>query len=800
MTASEGTDDPLAFLHGLRRYGVKTGFDRIERLLDALDRPERSFDAVQVGGTNGKGSVAQLVARGLRHDGRRVGLYTSPHLTELGERVRVDGEPMRRGAMAGFVDAVESTVRAMIAEGDAPTFFEVTTAMALWQFARRDADVAVLEVGMGGRFDTTSVCDADVAAVTSVDREHTDVLGDTVDEIAWEIGHVIPDDGVAVTGAGGDALDVLDGMAAERDAELRALDREIAVERAGSDRDEQVLDVALADRRLAGLRTPLLGAHQARNVGVAVGVLDALGVGDAAVESGVRRVAPHGRFEVVDRDPDVVLDAAHNPAAARALAATLAERFPDATIRGVVGVLADKDLEGIVDALAEPLDGVEAVAPPSPRAETPEVVAEAFTSAGVPAAIHGSVGAGVEAAVAAAEVDDLVVVTGSLYTVGEARRRWTERPRDLDPAWLDAATDDGDGGASRWVGDGESDRHGVVRADRLTDAEVERVAAAVQDTGVDARWTDGHGATFDRSVVLAGSPPAFEALAAALPHHLARRVVGETAPPTATDVMGILNVTPDSFYDGGRYVDRDDAVARAETMVDAGADVIDVGGESTRPGAEPVPVDEERERVVPVIEALADRDIDARISVDTRNPGTARAALDAGADVVNDVTGLADPAMRHLCADRDCDVVVMDALDVPVDPDAEPEYDDVVADVLDRLAESVLRARRAGVDPERITVDPGIGFGKGSDGDAALLRRTHELRSLGHPVLIGASRKSFLGALAGLEDADERLQASVGAALHAARHGADVVRVHDVAATVEALRTAEALWRRDREP
>jgi dihydropteroate synthase len=253
--------------------------------------------------------------------------------------------------------------------------------------------------------------------------------------------------------------------------------------------------------------------------------------------------------------------------------------------------------------------------------------------------------------------------------------------------------------------------------------------------------------------------------------------------------MGILNVTPDSFYDGGRHDAVDDAVERAYEMDEAGADIIDVGGESTRPGAEPVPVEEELQRVLPVVERIAE---DMTVSVDTYKPEVARRALDAGADILNDVTGLANPETRHVAADAGCRVIVMDSVNVPVEPSAENYYDDVVTDVARRLSERVLRTRRAGIDPEDIIIDPGVGFGKGADGDLELLRRVDEIASLGYPVLYGCSRKSFLGKVTDTSKKD-RLVPSVAAHFHAGMKGAEYVRVHDVEETVRALRLADAL-------
>ncbi len=250
-------------------------------------------------------------------------------------------------------------------------------------------------------------------------------------------------------------------------------------------------------------------------------------------------------------------------------------------------------------------------------------------------------------------------------------------------------------------------------------------------------------------------------------------------------VMGILNVTPDSFSDGGRYAARRDAVARAAAMAGEGADVIDVGGESSRPGAEPVSAAEEIARVVPVIEAIAE--LDLPLSVDTTKAAVARAALEAGADWINDITALeGDPEMAPLAAERACPVVLMHMRGTPRTMQRDTGYDDVVREVLDYLLERAEVARSAGIESGRLLIDPGIGFGKAPRHNLSLLRAVPDFVQTGLPVLIGASRKSFLGACFG-QPPGERLEGSLAAALAAAAGGAHVVRVHDVAATRRAV-------------
>jgi dihydropteroate synthase len=255
-----------------------------------------------------------------------------------------------------------------------------------------------------------------------------------------------------------------------------------------------------------------------------------------------------------------------------------------------------------------------------------------------------------------------------------------------------------------------------------------------------------------------------------------------------TAVMGILNVTPDSFHDGGEFFDADAALAQAEAMIDAGADIVDVGGESTRPGADEVPAAEEIRRIVPVIEALAD--VDALLSVDTRKAAVAEAALDAGADILNDVTGLEDPEMRFLAAERDVPVIVMHSIDAPVVPGKDVTYDDVVGDVRDELSERILLAEQAGVPRENVIVDPGIGFGKSKPEGFELLDRLGEFDALGCPVLFGHSHKSVFE-LVGSE-AGDNLPATLAATALAADRGADIVRVHDVPENVAAVNVALA--------
>jgi dihydropteroate synthase len=255
-------------------------------------------------------------------------------------------------------------------------------------------------------------------------------------------------------------------------------------------------------------------------------------------------------------------------------------------------------------------------------------------------------------------------------------------------------------------------------------------------------------------------------------------------------LMGVVNVTPDSFSDGGLFLDAEAAIAHGRELVAQGAGILDVGGESTRPGAEEVSAGEERERVEPVVAGLADT---ATVSIDTSKLSVAEAALDAGASIVNDVTALRhDPEIGALCAGRGAGLVLMHMQGDPRTMQANPVYDDVVDDVKAFLAERLQAAVDAGVDEERVWLDPGIGFGKALEHNLELLRRLGELRELGRPLVVGTSRKSFIGKVDGSEVA-ERLGGTIASSVLAAAEGADVLRVHDVAEMAQALTVADAI-------
>jgi len=799
-------------LFDLGRFPPGTGVESTRALLEHLGDPHEDLTVVQVAGSNGKGSTARMTERALREAGLDVGLYTSPHLDDVRERVRVNGRRVRKRRVVEFVEACRAYLDRRAAANESPTFFEAMTALALWEFDRQDVDVAVLEVGIGGRYDATSVCDPVASAVTSVTLEHADLLGDTVAEIAHDKAHVAPEDGPLVTATEGEAFDTIRATAGDTLRVGPDDDADVVAEYGGREGLESVVRLD-GPGWTVGTRLPLLGVHQSLNAGVAaalcrqVGAATGVEVTETHLERGLRNAHWPGRFEVMGREPLVVLDSAHNPGSAARVTETLGSFEYDA-LSLVVGAMADKDHAGMAAALPH-ADRVYTCRPGMDRAETPDALAVSFEDRADTVEAMADVSGALDAALAAADPGDAVVVTGSLFTVAEARRRWSRagvRKRVPDAETARAALADADVPGSdveRLTGEGvhrtlrarvEAGRAETLRAEALA-AGVSCAVSGVEPPSEDlvdavlSGTRDGFGRLVDRLDRVDGLDRVGVDLRGSLDLDAAPSEVGHGYPwEDGTAVMGILNVTPDSFHDGGEYDTAEAATARAEAMVDAGVDVLDIGGESTRPGAEPVPVETEIERVVPVIEAVAD--LDALVSVDTRKAEVARAALDAGADVLNDVSGLEDPEMRLLAAERDVPVVVMHSVNAPVDPDVEVEYDDVVEDTLDELVERVLLAEKAGLDRSQIIVDPGLGFGKSRRENFELLDRLGEFRALGCPVLVGHSHKSMFD-LVGYEDG-ERLPATLAATALAAERGADIVRVHDVPENVAAVRTVAA--------
>lgn len=415
-------DQALEYLTEALKYGVNASLDNIQRLCALLDAPQDNFEVLHIAGTNGKTSTARMAAAILKGHGRNVGLYTSPHLESYTERIEIGGRKIFPGEFASAFTQVEQAAETVKATyGEALTEFELLTAAAFVAFTKAGVDSAVLEVGLGGRWDATNICNGKVAVITSVDLDHTDRLGRTVPEIAGEKVQIIKEGATAVAGQmEPSAAFVLEERARDVGAELLTIGQDFKY----TLRDYR-LDVEGLRGKYEGVSLPVLGRYQARNAAVAVAACEAFldaPLDEVGLARAFSALSLPGRLEQLLKIPPVYVDGAHNPAAARELAAWIAETVRGGRLILVVGILSDKDADGILTALCGNARMVICTQPDSDRA-TPavELAARASKICHAEVFIHPSVGGAIESAVDAWRSGDVICVTGSLYTAGEAK-------------------------------------------------------------------------------------------------------------------------------------------------------------------------------------------------------------------------------------------------------------------------------------------------------------------------------------------------------------------------------------------
>jgi len=413
--------DSVRYLYALGNEvkTAKLGLDRMRALCRALGDPERAFRVVHVAGTNGKGSTAAMIESALRAWGARTGLYTSPHLVEPTERIRINGEAVSQTEFAAAFDRVHRAAEELLREGAIdfhPTYFETVTAMAFVLFRERGVEWAVVEVGLGGRLDATNIVAPELAVITPIDFDHEAYLGKSLEAIAGEKAGILKPGTRAVFAAQRpEAQRVLEDAARAVNAPYTTTG-EWHVE--GLEMHARGSRFTLRGRRALAIECALAGEHQVENAATAVAALDALSVPDAAIESGLRNVRWPGRLEYVSARPDVLLDGAHNPAGARALA-NYVERFrAGRRVWLIYGAMRDKAVSEVAGILFPLADRVIVTAPDQSRAVRPEVIAELVSHPGLQTAskLSDALALG-----AKCEPEDLVIITGSLYLVGEAR-------------------------------------------------------------------------------------------------------------------------------------------------------------------------------------------------------------------------------------------------------------------------------------------------------------------------------------------------------------------------------------------
>lgn len=414
----------VAFLYGLQRHGIKLGLETIRSLLAALEHPERRFPSLHIGGTNGKGSTAAIVASVLAAAGYRVGLYTSPHLVDFRERIRVNGELIAEDRVAALTD----DLRAACPPGLSPTFFEFTTAMAFRHFADSAVDVAVLEVGLGGRYDATNVVTPLVSGITTVSFDHEEFLGHDLPSIAFEKAGIIKPLVPVVTGSlPSEAARVVEMVAKEQQAPLLRLGKDYSI------LGRHPGDCRFSGRRwrFTGLSCPLQGTHQLDNLGCALMMIESaaergLAISEQAVRHGVRGVEWEGRLETVGREPTLLLDGAHNPAAAEALSDYLRRlrarpAHPERSVILLIGMMRDKDHSRFLRALLPLADQVVLTQAGLARSAPVETLRAAIPPGGPPVQVEPAVADALALARRLARPSDVICVTGSLMIIGEVK-------------------------------------------------------------------------------------------------------------------------------------------------------------------------------------------------------------------------------------------------------------------------------------------------------------------------------------------------------------------------------------------
>ena len=420
--------ETMEYLKSLQKFGIRLGLHRMERLLAEFGNPHQEIPYVHIGGTNGKGSVTAMLLSVLKAAGYRMGTYISPALHRFNERIGIDGIPIADEELTPLITEIKPWATEIGQDGDHPTEFEVVTAAALLHFKRKNVQMGLLEVGLGGRLDSTNIIEKPlVSVITNIGYDHMQILGNTLEEIAFEKAGIIKEGRPLITGAEGDSvLKVLSDTAAQRNATLYRLGSDIQAEGLGGSWENQFVRIATMDSVYQDLEISLLGDHQISNAALALAALDILRregfpVSEDAVRKGMKTAVWPGRFEVFQKRPLVIIDGAHNPDGARVLKKTLKKLAGGRKITMVVGILEDKDWETMVKEFAEVADRIVVVRPDSPRALNEQELAAAILRIHDRVHVFRHVREGMEFALATSEINDIICAAGSLVTAAEAR-------------------------------------------------------------------------------------------------------------------------------------------------------------------------------------------------------------------------------------------------------------------------------------------------------------------------------------------------------------------------------------------
>lgn len=418
--------DAYDWLCSFDKYGWIFGLERITVLLEQFGNPHKDLKVIHVAGTNGKGSVCKYISSILQKAGYTVGLYLSPHIERFSERIVVNNQEISKGDFARLVSQVRPIVDSMKKQNNTPTFFEIVTALAFLHFKDSTVDYAVVEVGLGGRFDATNVVSPLVSVITNISLEHTDILGKDIVSIASEKAGIIKDHVPVVSAAMQDARVTIERVAKERNAQVTWVDQTLWRRKAYQGGEQEfMIQGSFKDY---SVKTSMLGQHQGENIALAIAAVEQLQMGgvyltDSDIQDGIETAVHPGRMEIISEEPLILLDGAHNPAGMSMLVQTLRQDFSDHRLIVVLGVLKDKDLKTIVSTIVPISDVIIVTKSSNPRAADPQVLRELIKSYDVNKTVfvEDVITSAIDHAKRIAKQKDLICVTGSLFTVGEAR-------------------------------------------------------------------------------------------------------------------------------------------------------------------------------------------------------------------------------------------------------------------------------------------------------------------------------------------------------------------------------------------
>ena len=424
--------EALDYIYDLTKYGIKLGLKNINYLLYLLGEPHKKLKIIHVAGTNGKGSTCSLISSILQSDGHKVGLYTSPHLVDFTERIKINHKSIDRKKVSELLERIKPSIEkvANTPSFGHPTFFEVITSMAFLFFFEEQIDFLVLEVGLGGRLDATNVCEPLISVITHIDYDHMDKLGNSLEEIAREKGGIIKPEGIIITSNQyNEAYNEIKKIAKEKNSLIYSIGRGINYEIVKSDIKGVIFNLKGIYHNYKNLHTPLLGRHQADNAATAITTIEALkirgvNVSEKAIRYGLEKVKWTGRLEIIQNSPTLILDGAHNPSGVKIVRQALEEIFSYHRLILVLAIFSDKDYKKMIKILAPNADLIITTKAKNPRATPPQRIAKEaaqyieqnkiIVTENIPKAIN--------CALSNSKKDDLICITGSLYAVGEAKR------------------------------------------------------------------------------------------------------------------------------------------------------------------------------------------------------------------------------------------------------------------------------------------------------------------------------------------------------------------------------------------